>query len=140
MRRSDDSLTYQIIGAAMKVHGLLGPGLLESSYQDGLAMVFDSYGIPFRREAPVVVFLEGKPVGSPRRVDFICFDQIPVELKAVEGGLVPVHLAQILHYLRAARLRTGLLLNFGQASLQVRRVLSDPEARARSQANTIPNP
>jgi GxxExxY protein len=120
-----DPRTYRIIGAAMAVHRALGPGLLEEVYQEALALEFEHLGIPYRREVPVAVVYRGKAVGSTRKMDFLCFESVAVELKA-QQGLVDAHIAQTLHYMFSGGFRTGLLINFGAPSLEFRRLISGP--------------
>lgn len=113
--------TYEVIGAAMRVHAELGPGLLEVVYQRSLAIELRKRGIPHVRERPVPVWYEGENVGT-FRADFDCYDRVLVELKALpyvgEAGV-----NQLSHYLTATGRPVGLLLNFGTRSLQVNRVL-----------------
>lgn len=117
-----DPRTYAIIGCAMDVHRSLGPGLHERDYQEALAMEFEAKGIPFRREAPLQVVHRGKVLSHPRFADFIGFDSIVVEAK-VASAFTSEHFAQALAYMRSARIATGLLLNFGRASLDFRRLI-----------------
>ena len=131
-----DERTYQIIGAGMKVHSHLGPRLLEKYYKEALAMEFTTRGVPWRREVPVQVFFEGRPLGPARRCDFVCFDAVVVEVKATKA-FVPEDFAQALHYLEAAKLRTGLLLNFGQDRLEFRRLVRDPQWQAASKPRPL---
>lgn len=115
----------------MRVHRALGPGFLESAYQEAFGIALHKGGIPFVREQHVPVFFEGQQLATGYRADFVCFGGVIVELKAKEA-LVPANRAQVLHYLRATGFRRGLLVNFGAASLQVRRFVNgfgevDPE-------------
>lgn len=115
-----DPETYAIIGAAMEVHRALGPGMLEHAYQAALAIEFAQRGIPCVSEAPVRVRYRGQDLGIGYRADFLCFDRVVVELKAV-ALLRTEHERQVIHYLAAGRKPVGLLLNFGEESLQFRR-------------------
>jgi GxxExxY protein len=112
--------TYQIIGAAMKVHSLLGPGFAEKVYQDALALEFMEQGIPFKREVELHASYKGVTLDSTYKPDFICFDKIIVELKAVKE-LDDVHRLQAINYAKVAGFKLSLLFNFGQASLQKER-------------------
>lgn len=114
--------TYQIIGAAMTVHRELGHGFLEAVYQEALALEFLEQQIPFCKEQPLEVQYKNKPLSKRYYADFLCFDQIIIELKATEG-IHDDHLAQVLNYLKATNLKLGLILNFGTSSLQYRRVI-----------------
>jgi len=114
--------TYQIIGAAMAVHRELGHGFLEAVYQEALALEFLEKHIPFEQEKPLEVQYKGRPLRKKYFTDFLCFDQIIIELKAMDG-IHDDHLAQVLNYLKATNLRLGLILNFGTPSLQYKRVI-----------------
>jgi len=116
-----DLRTAAIIGAAMEVHTLLGPGFLEPVYQEALAIELEARDIPYRREHPISIWYKGKALSAPYRADFLCHGEIVVELKALArmGGLEE---AQLLHYLKATGHDVGLLINFGAKSLEVRRM------------------
>lgn len=114
-----EDLAYQIIGAAMEVHKLLGPGFVESVYEMALAHECRLRSIPFRRQADLTVAYKGLVAGE-FRADFVVDDAVIVELKAV-SQLGPIHEAQLINYLKATPYRVGLLLNFGASSLQYKR-------------------
>ena len=116
-----DSRTYSIIGAAMEVHRQLGCGFLESVYQEAMALEMTARGIPYRREVEIPVFYKNQRLNASFRADFLCFDTIIVELKAL-ANLSGVEEAQIINYLKATGYEIGLLLNFGNASLEHRRL------------------
>src|SRR5690349_3294818 len=105
-----DPRTYAIIGAAMEVHRELGPGCLEAVYHRALAQEFEARGIPAIHEQEVPVAYKGRPLGAPYRADFVCFGEVIVEVKAKRDLSEPDR-NQVIHYLKATRLRTGLLLN-----------------------------
>ena len=115
-----DPETFDIIGAAMKVHRVLGRGFLEPVYQRALEVEFKTRNIPFRREVDLPVFYEGVRLAVRYRVDFLCFDSVLLELKALER-IASREEGQIIHYLTASRIHRGLLLNFGARSLQYKR-------------------
>ncbi len=117
-----DPETYAIIGAAMEVHRTLGCGFLESVYHEALAIEFAERGIPFRREAALPIIYKDNVLPCSFRVDFICFDKILLELKALTA-LSPVEDSQVINYLKASKLPCALLLNFGAASLQQKRLV-----------------
>jgi GxxExxY protein len=111
-----DPQTYAIIGAAMEVHRVLGSGFLEPVYQDARELEFLDRGIPFRREAPLSIDYKGRQLPSKYRADFLCYDRVIVELKALRAMSVRED-AQIIHYLKASGLGVALLLNFAGDSL-----------------------
>ena len=128
MRRSRvpaevDAWSEKIIAAAIEVHRTLGPGFLESVYEQSMAVELQSRGIHFSRQHPIAVLYKGATVGE-QRVDFVAAESIILELKAVEA-LSNVHEAQVISYLKAANLKLGLLLNFNVALLRhgLRRVV-----------------
>lgn len=106
-----------IIGAAIEVHRRLGPGLLESAYEESLAREFTLRQIPFERQKPLVVKYKGTTLECGYRLDFLVWDMVVVELKAIEV-LLPVHSAQLLTYLRLGGWQAGLMLNFNVSALK----------------------
>lgn len=113
---------YEIIGCCMEVHSELGCGFLEAIYQEALELSFMDTEIPFEREVQLDVFYKGRELNKKYFADFICFDEVIVELKAV-NALTDVHYVQVLNYLKATGKRVGLLVNFGAKSLQYKRVV-----------------
>ena len=113
--------TDQIIAACLAVHNELGNGFLEAVYQDALEIEFRERGIPYRREAQIQIFYKGHKLDKEYYADFICFDQIIVELKCV-SRLVNANKAQVINYLHGTKLKVGLLVNFGEASLKWERL------------------
>lgn len=105
-----DRIAHQVIGAAIEVHRELGPGYLESVYEEALCHELALQKMTFRRQEPVAVVYKQHPVGQGR-FDMVVEDRLLVELKAVDK-LHPIHTAQVLSYLKAIRLHLGLLLNF----------------------------
>lgn len=118
-----DAETYNIIGAAMSVHRELGPGFLEVVYGDALAVELSSRGIPFEREKEINIYYKDSVLGHKYYADFVCYGHIIVELKAVER-LLPIHEAQLLHYLKATRHDTGLLINFKELRLNYKQFVN----------------
>jgi GxxExxY protein len=114
-------LSYKIIGAAMEVHRILGPGFLEAVYEAALAHELTLRGIPFERQKELPVYYKGQLVGH-YVADFVVNGQIILELKAV-SALTKAHEAQAHNYLAATGLRLGILLNFGAESLQQKRIV-----------------
>jgi GxxExxY protein len=113
----ENSLSHQIIGAAIEVHRQLGPGLLESAYEECLAYELDLGHIPFERQKPVPVVYKQVHLDCGFRLDFLVGDLVVVELKAVDA-LTPVHEAQVLTYLKLTGCKLGLLLNFNVAIMR----------------------
>lgn len=116
-----DEETYKIIGAAMTVHSTLGCGFLEAVYQDALEKEFCFQAIPFKREEKLPVYYRGEMLASFYQVDFMCFDSVLVELKALKN-ISGIEEAQVINYLKASGLCRALLLNFGTKSLEVKRL------------------
>jgi GxxExxY protein len=115
-----DTQTFVIIGAAMEVHSILGSRFLEPVYQAALNVELERRGIPHAREVELSVYYKDFQLPVKYRVDFVCFGDILVELKAIDR-LTSKESSQVINYLAASRLQRGLLLNFGAASLQCRR-------------------
>jgi GxxExxY protein len=113
-------LTHKITGCAMEVHRNLGNGFQEVIYQRALAIEMQQQGLSFSREHEMDIFYKGIKIGN-RRVDFFVEEKVMVEMKAVVN-LEDVHLAQAINYLEAYGLEVGLLINFGNRSLQFKRV------------------
>jgi GxxExxY protein len=114
--------SYQIIGAAMEVHKELGAGFVEPVYQEVLELEFQRQQIPYVREQSLNIFYKEKKLRKHYFADFVCYNQIIVELKAL-SELSGDHQAQVLNYLKASQLKLGLLLNFGSRSLQYKRLV-----------------
>lgn len=115
-----DELTYKVIGCAMEVHKIFGNGFQEVIYQRCLAIELQRASIGFLREVQQPLYYKGEHVGT-RRADFVIEDKIVVELKAVIK-LEDVHLAQAKNYLSAYNFDIGLLINFGSASMEYKRI------------------
>jgi len=117
-----DKRTYSIIGAAMEVHKVLGYGFLEPVYQEALAIELTNRSVPFKREVELSVSYKDTQLNTSYRADFICYDSVVVELKALTR-LGPSEESQIINYLKATGFEVGLLLNFGSASLEYKRYI-----------------
>ncbi|HBO44656.1 MAG TPA: GxxExxY protein [Planctomycetaceae bacterium] len=112
-----DELSHRVLGCAIEVHKRLGPGLLESAYQQCLAYELSRLGIRFRTESPLAIEYREIRLDCGYRIDLFVEDQLIVELKSVErlGG---IHTAQILTYMKLARVSVGLLINFNVERLK----------------------
>lgn len=119
-RNKYDSLTYKIIGAAMKVHSTLGKGFAEVVYADALEKEFNTMAIPNIREKEIDIYYNGEPLKHKFRADFICFENIIIELKAT-SDIIEGHRAQIINYLKATGYECGIILNFGRDRLEKER-------------------
>lgn len=115
-------LTARIIRAAMAVHGRLGSGFQEVIYQRALAIEMTEEALAYERECEMGIFYRGQGIGT-RRVDFLVEGKVSVELKALTR-LENIHYAQAINYLEAFNLEVGLLINFGSASLEVKRFVN----------------
>jgi len=104
--------SYKINGAALKVYNTLGPGFLEAVYQEALEIEFKLQGIPYEREKVLRISYNGVELKQSYVADFVCFDKIIVELKAV-GQLEATHKNQVYNYLKATGFELGILYNFG---------------------------
>ena len=115
-----DPRTYAIIGAAIEAHKQLGCGFLEPVYQEALALEFRLRNIPFRREVRLAIHYKDQRLQTSYCVDFICFESVVVELKALVR-MSGTEEAQVINYLKATGFEVRLLLNFGTRSLEHRR-------------------
>ncbi|HNS51671.1 MAG TPA: GxxExxY protein [Anaerolineae bacterium] len=115
----EESLTKTIIGCAMKVHTTLGPGYLESVYEKALAHELRKVGLVVERQKPIQVVYDGVVVGD-FVADMLVEDRVILEIKAIQA-VAPAHEVQLVNYLTTTGIEIGLLLNFGAASLQLKR-------------------
>ncbi len=113
---------YKIVGAAMEVHSHLGPGFFEAVYQEAFEMELNFRSIPYLREEPLDIYYKGVKLKKKYVPGFICYDSIVVEMKAV-SDILDVHQAQLLNYLKASKMRVGVLINFGETSLVYKRMI-----------------
>jgi GxxExxY protein len=123
---TDAELTHAIIGAAIDVHRVLGPGLLESAYEECLARELTIRNIPFERQKPLPLVYKDVKLECGYRIDLLVDGRVVVELKAVDA-LAPVHDAIVLTYLRLSGCKIGLLINFDTAVLKdgIRRLVDN---------------
>ena len=115
-----DPRTHAIIGAAMEVHKELGSGFLEAVYQEALEREFRDRGMEFRSQPVVLIKYKGEVLNKSYQPDFVCFEEVLVEIKAL-SNLSGTEQSQIINYLKATGLETGLLINFGTTTLEYRR-------------------
>ncbi len=108
--------TESIIGAAIEVHRHLGPGLLESAYEECLCEELSARGIPYKRQVILPVIYKRKRLDTGYRIDLLVADEVVVELKAVEV-ILPIHEAQVLTYMKLGDWKVGLILNFNVSIL-----------------------
>ncbi len=113
---------YKILGCCMDVHSNLGCGFLESVYQEALELEFIRNSIPYEAESQIDIYYKGIVLDKKYYSDFICYDEIILELKAVKS-LEDIHTAQLMNYLKATRKKVGYLINFGSTSLEYKRFI-----------------
>ena len=118
--------TYHIVGAAMEVHRLLGKGFLESVYQEALEIELGLQQIPFKSQEKIDIYYKNRLLDKFFIADLLCFEDIIVELKAI-SKILPEHEAQLINYLKATRKELGILINFGNKSLEYKRYLNTQE-------------
>jgi GxxExxY protein len=116
--------TEKIIGLCMKVHSTLGYGFLEPVYQEALAFEFKRNEVDFEMEKELIIIYDGYRLRKTYKSDFVCYDKIVLELKAVDN-ISNEHYSQVLNYLKATNFKLGLLINFGSKSLQFKRVINN---------------
>ena len=112
-----DQITERIIGAAMKVHSALGPGLLESAYQACLFREMEKQGLSVKSEVVLPVIYDGETIDAGYRLDLLVEDRVIIELKAV-NKILPIHEAQLITYLKLSGKKVGLLINFNVLHLR----------------------
>lgn len=115
-RRNNDTLTYRIIGAAIEVHRCLGPGLLESAYEECLCLELSLREIPFERQIPLPIVYKSITLLRAYKPDLLVNKEVIVELKTIDK-ILPVHEAQLLTYLKLSGFERGLLVNFNSVPL-----------------------
>ena len=113
----ENSLSYKIIGAAIELHKSIGPGLLESTYENALAFDLKQLGIAVRQQVPMPFFYKEVKMEVGYRVDLIVEEKVIVEIKSLEV-LAPVHFSQLLTYLKLSDKKLGLLINFNSKLLK----------------------
>jgi len=112
-----EELTGSILGCAYKVHGKLGPGLLESAYEGCLSYELDKLGLKVIRQKPMPLVYDNNKLDLGYRIDLLINDKVIIEVKSVDI-IIPVHLAELMTYLKLSGCRVGLLINFNVESLK----------------------
>ena len=123
MSLEEEELTGKIIGAAIDVHRELGPGFIESFYENALVIRLKEIGLKSKQQDPIIVYFHGIQVGK-HRLDLIVEQKIVVDLKSVKA-FESAHFSVVRSQLRACGLRHGLLLNFSKPALEIKRVIAD---------------
>jgi GxxExxY protein len=118
--------TFQIIGACMEVHKKLGNGFLESVYEEALEMEFIKRNILYLRQHKLNLFYDGLPMDKFFKADFLCYQSVILEIKAV-SFLNKDMQKQTINYLHASNMQVGLLINFGESSLKWKRFINTPK-------------
>lgn len=118
--------SFNIIGAAMEVHNIIGCGFSEIIYQEAFEEELKQRQIPFSREKMFTITYKGKTLSKFFRPDFICYDSIIVELKTVDE-FVDEHFTQVMNYLKVTGMQLGILINFANESLEYKRILRNPK-------------
>ena len=123
MDNKKDPRTYAIIGAAMEVHGIMGPGHLEAVYHECLEIEFGLRNIPYLSKPKLEMYYKGRKLKKHYFPDFLVYKEVVVEIKS-EKMLTKVDEAQIINSLKASKKKVGLLINFGEVSLSYRRFVN----------------
>jgi GxxExxY protein len=118
--KAKNDRTYKIIGTAMEVHKELGCGFLEPVYQEALETELENQGLPYKSQSVIDIYYKQKLLEKKYQPDFICFNEVIIEIKALEQ-LSGIEESQIINYLKASKLKVGLLINFGSKSLEYKR-------------------
>ncbi len=115
---------YKIIGAAIEVHKELKNGFLEAVYQEALEKEFRIQAIQYERESYINIYYKGEKLNKFYKADFICYNKIIIELKAL-SDITTEHESQLINYLKATNKKLGILINFGKSSLQYKRIINN---------------
>lgn len=122
----ENEISNEVIGAAIEVHRNLGPGLLESAYENCLCYEFDQRGIKYERQKPLPITYKDTKLDCGYRLDLVVHDLVILELKAVDQ-IQPIHSAQVLTYLKLSNLKLGILINFNVTVLKngIKRIVNE---------------
>ncbi len=121
MKLEHEELTERIIATAIEVHKSLGPGFLESVYENALSIEFESCDVPYEKQWEIPIFYNNQEIGK-HRLDMFVFNRFVVELKAIKE-VTNEHFATVRSYLKAAGQKHGLILNFSKPTLEIKRVI-----------------
>ena len=121
MKLEHEELTDKIIAAAIDVHKILGPGFLESVYENALSIEFESCDVPYEKQWEMPIFYKNQEIGK-HRLDMFVFNRFVVELKAIKE-VTNEHFATVRSYLKVAGQKHGLILNFSKPTLEIKRVI-----------------
>lgn len=122
--------SYKIIGCCMRVHSQLGSGFLEAVYEEALMKEFIKQAIPFERQVNLDLYYDGEKMKKKYRADFVCYQKIIIEIKAV-NHIPKVFYKQLLNYLKITEYELGMLINFGDSSLQYKRIVNTKNFNSR---------
>ncbi|WP_340114808.1 GxxExxY protein [Maribellus mangrovi] len=114
---TENEISYQVIGAAIEIHKTIGPGLLESAYENALAYDLRTFGFDVKQQVPMPFIYKNVKQEVGYRLDLLVNNKVIIEIKAVET-LAPVHYSQLLTYLKLSNLKLGLLINFNSKTLK----------------------
>jgi GxxExxY protein len=114
--------SYKIIGACFEVHKYLGQGFLEAVYSEALMCEFEERDIPYEKNKELSIEYKGKILTKKYYADFVCYDKIILEIKSIDT-IAPVHISQVLNYLKSTKMKLGLLINFGEHELNFKRLV-----------------
>ena len=117
---TETNLSTRVIGAAIEVHKTLGPGFLESFYEEALSIELDILGIPYERQKPIEITYRNRKIGE-HRLDLIVGGRLVVELKAVKS-LDPIHYSTVRSYMKALGIESGIIINFSTMPATIKRV------------------
>ncbi|HEY8751784.1 MAG TPA: GxxExxY protein [Tepidisphaeraceae bacterium] len=117
-----DPQTYKLIGAAMEVHRVLGPGFLEAVYRQALRVELAARSVPFACEVELVIAYKDVKLDCKYKADFVCYGEVLLECKA-QRQLATIDRAQVINYLKATGFRRALLMNFGGVTLEYERIV-----------------